>query len=169
MINRCQFTPDGSNPPIPVPLDDICTVPTEAMAYFLAELAVGDGKGKDVLEIGTGSGYQSAVLAERCRTVVSMDVALRPGVADRLPSNVALMVGNGYEYDTEEQFDAVLVTFAAAYIATSWVKQVKDGGLLVVPVECGNGTRISVYKKEGTELRLNNVAAWAPFTPGVQA
>lgn len=177
MIDRCQFTPNGDNPPFPVPLDDLCTVPTESMAYLLASLLLGEAQAdgfevqeKDVLEIGTGSGYQTAILAERCRSVVSVDVKMQPTAPLRLPANVALILANGYEYDSGEQFDAVLVTFGASQVAKSWVSQLKDGGRLVVPLDSGTGCcRVSVFERVGDELRLLEVAAYAPFTPGAEA
>lgn len=176
MINRCLFTPNGDDPPFPVPLDDLCTVPTESMAYLLASLLLGESQAdgdeagrKDVLEIGTGSGYQTAVLASRCRSVLSIDVKMQPSAVLHLPENVALAVANGYEYDSGEQFDGVLVTFGASAIAESWVRQVRVGGRLVVPIDTGTTYRISVYERKEAGLELVDVAAYAPFTPGAEA
>ncbi len=177
MIDRCLFTPNGDNPPFPVPLDDLCTVPTEEMARLLANLVLGgdDDPGltvvsyKDILEIGTGSGYQAAILAERCRSVFSVDVKLQPNAATLTPSNVVLMTADGYEFDSGEQFDGVLVTFGAARIAESWVKQTKVGGRLVIPLDTGTGCRISVYERTKHGLELLDVVAYANFTPGAEA
>jgi protein-L-isoaspartate(D-aspartate) O-methyltransferase len=173
MIDRRQYTPDGSNPPFPVPINDLCTVPTEEMAMLLANLVLGENpeaaKLKDILEIGTGSGYQAAILAERCRSLVSIDVCLNRALEEKLPSHVALVVANGYEYDTEEQFDGVLVTFGAHAIAASWGWQLKEGARLVVPLLRGSGSAISVYARIGDQLALLEVVAYAPFTKGVEA
>jgi protein-L-isoaspartate(D-aspartate) O-methyltransferase len=173
MIDRCQFTPDGSNPPFPVPINDLCTVPTEEMAMLLANLVLGSdeasAKQKDILEIGTGSGYQAAILAERCRSLVSIDVCLDRSVAERLPAHVALIAANGYEYDTGEEFDGVLVTFGAHSLAVSWGLQLKQGARLVVPIVRGNSSAISVYERVGEQLKLIEVVAYAPFTKGVEA
>lgn len=177
MINRCLFTPNGDNPPFPVPLDDLCTVPTEDMVCLLANLVLGgdDDPGltvvafKDILEIGTGSGYQAAILAERCRSVFSIDVKMQASAALHLPENVVLMLANGYEYDSGEQFDGVLVTFGASRVAESWVKQTKVGGRLVVPLDTGTGCRISVYERTADGIKLLDVVAYANFTPGAEA
>lgn len=171
MINRSSFTPDGDNPPFAVPIDDLCTVPTEWMAILLADLLIGDRDPSkmDVLEIGTGSGYQTAVLAERCRSVVSIDLQTSDAVAKKLPDHVALIKGNGYEVDTEEQFDGVLVTFGSKWVSPIWCKQVRNGGRLVVPIEIGGTCRISVYEKVGGGIVLIDVAAYAAFTPGAEA
>lgn len=172
MIDRCLFTPNGDNPPFPVPLDDLCTVPTEGMANLLAELvldAPGNIAEKDILEIGTGSGYQAAILAERCRSVFSVDVKLQPNAALHTPPNVVLMQTNGYEFDSGEQFDGVLVTFGASRIAESWVRQTKAGGRLVIPLDTGTGSRISVYERTNEGIDLVDVVAYANFTPGAEA
>lgn len=166
MIDRSLYTPDGSNPPFPVPINDLCTVPTPQMAYFLADLLNSDG---DILEIGTGSGYQTAILAERARFVVSIDIEHEYGIEARLPSNVALMVHNGYEFDTGEQFDAILVTFGASRVSPVWEKQLKDGGRLVVPIVVGHSSRISIFERVGNNLILIDVAGYASFTPGAEA
>lgn len=124
---------------------------------------------KDILEIGTGSGYQAAILAQSCRSVVSLDVCQDRSVAEKLPSNVALIAANGYEYDTGEQFDGVLVTFGAQHIAQSWGLQLKQGARLVVPLIRGDSSAISVYERQGDQLCLIEVVAYAPFTKGVEA
>ena len=165
MIDRTLFTPQHDDPPHPVPIDDLCTVPTSEMAYLLADALNTNG---DVLEIGSGSGFQCAVLAERCRSVVSIECRLHE-IAHKLPNHVALIVGNGYEYDTGEEFDGVLVTFATSAISPVWATQVKDGGRLVVPLQIGTTCRISVYERHGDELHLMEAIGYAPFAEGVQA
>lgn len=138
---------------------------------LLADLLIGDRDASkmDVLEIGTGSGYQTAVLAERCRSIVSIDLQTTEEVAQRLPDHVALMKGNGYEVDTGEQFDGVLVTFGSKAVSPIWFRQVKNGGRLVVPIEVGGTCQISVYEKVGSGIILIDVAAYAGFTPGAEA
>jgi protein-L-isoaspartate(D-aspartate) O-methyltransferase len=169
VIDRSLYTPDGTNPPFPVPINDICTVPTNEMAYLLRNLVMGDKRDVDLLEIGTGSGFQTAVLAESCRSVVSLDIERQPRVAERLPSNVALIIANGYEWDSSEQFDGVLVTFATTSLSSNWIRQTKSGGRLVVPLVRGASCAISVFQKVGSGLILVDVVAYAPFTQGAEA
>jgi len=169
MINRALFTPDGTNPPCAVPINDICTVPTQEMAYLLRDMVIANRQNIDILEIGTGSGFQTAVLAESCRSVVSLDIERQPHVAERLPNNVALIIANGYEWDSSEQFDGVLVTFATTALSMNWIKQTKSGGRLVVPLSRGNSCAISVFEKVGSGLVLVDVVAYAPFTQGAEA
>jgi len=94
-----------------------------------------------VLEIGTGSGYQAAILAELTGQVYSIEIieALGKQAAERLPElgydNVTVRIGDGY-YGWEEHapFDAIVVTAAASHVPPPLVAQLKPGGLMVIPV-----------------------------------
>lgn len=169
MIDRRLFTPNGDDPPCPVPVNDLCTVPTAGMAHLMADLVVNGKQDADILEIGTGSGYQAAVLAERCKTVVTIDIVRQPGVDELLPKNVFVMHANGYEYDTHEKYDGVLVTFRANRLSGSWLNQLKEGGRLVVPMVCGEQARITIYVRRSNELELVDVIGYANFTEGFEA
>jgi protein-L-isoaspartate(D-aspartate) O-methyltransferase len=99
------------------------------------------GKNDVVLEIGTGSGYQAAVLADLTRRVYTIEIipALAEGAVDRLRrlgySNVETRVGDGY-YGWEEAapFDGIVVTAAATGIPPPLIRQLKPGGRMVIPV-----------------------------------
>lgn len=171
MIDRCLFTPDGSNPPCAVPINDLCTVPTEQMAYLLADLVIGDRDASklDLLEIGTGSGYEAAILSERCRSLVSIEIADVQKAASLLPENVALIHANGYEFDTQEEFDGVLVTFGSRSVSPAWAKQVKDGGRLVVPLLVSGMSQIRLYERNRDLLKLLEIVGYAEFTEGILA
>ncbi len=94
-----------------------------------------------VLEIGTGSGYQAAVLAELVPEVYSMEIVpeLADQAAERLRglgyTDIHLRLGNGY-YGWEEAapFDAVIVTCAPDHVPPPLVEQLKEGGRMVIPV-----------------------------------
>lgn len=166
MIDRALFTPDGSNPPFPVVISDTQTVPTEQMAHLLADLLNTKG---DVLEIGTGSGYQTAILAERCRSVTSIEVDPIEGTEHKLPDNVVLIHADGLSYETHEQFDGILVTFGVPGIAESWMNQLAEGARLVVPLSDRRLAKIAVYEKVGDALVLVDIAGYAPFTEPAEA
>jgi protein-L-isoaspartate(D-aspartate) O-methyltransferase len=94
-----------------------------------------------VLEVGTGSGYQAAVLAELARRVHTIEIIEELGdqAARRLQRlgyrNVEAAIGDGY-YGWQERapFDAIVVTAAASHIPPHLVRQLKPGGRMVIPV-----------------------------------
>ena len=94
-----------------------------------------------VLEIGTGSGYQAAVLAPLVATVCTMEIipALAERAAPRLAGlgtgNVRARIGDGYFGWPEcGPFDAIIVTAAAGHVPLPLVRQLKPGGRMVIPV-----------------------------------
>jgi len=97
--------------------------------------------GARILEVGTGSGYQAAVLAELAEEVFTIEIieALGEQATERLKvlgfGNVRVQLGDGY-YGWEEYapFDAIVVTAAASHIPPPLVKQLKPGGRMVIPV-----------------------------------
>jgi protein-L-isoaspartate(D-aspartate) O-methyltransferase len=94
-----------------------------------------------VLEIGTGSGYQAAILAELAQTVCTIEIIepLAKLAEERLRAQgyarVRTKVGDGY-YGWEEcgPFDAIMVTAAASHVPPPLVRQLKPGGRIVIPV-----------------------------------
>lgn len=111
-----------------------------------------------ILEIGTGSGYQAAVLAEIVDSVYTIEIVTELGetATDRLQElgydNVKVIKADGYN-GLEEQapFDAIVVTAASEHIPPSLIRQLKEGGKMVIPV--GSPflvqTLMLVEKKEG--------------------
>ena len=97
--------------------------------------------GDSVLELGTGSGYQAAMLAELTGHVYSIEIIEELGeqAAGRLSrlgyDNVTTRIGDGY-YGWEEHapFDAIVVTAAASHVPPPLVEQLKPGGRMVIPV-----------------------------------
>jgi protein-L-isoaspartate(D-aspartate) O-methyltransferase len=94
-----------------------------------------------VLEIGTGSGYQAAVLAEIVKEVCTIEI--RKSLADmamkRLKElgykNVKVKYADGYfGWEEYAPFDAIIITAAANHIPTPLIKQVKEGGRLIIPL-----------------------------------
>lgn len=94
-----------------------------------------------VLEVGTGSGYQTAVLAELATRVYTIEVIRELGEAsaERLRalgySNIEYHIGNGYAgWPEHAPYDGIIVTAAAAHIPPALVEQLRPGGRLVIPV-----------------------------------
>lgn len=109
------------------------------VAYMTAALAL---KPEDrVLEVGTGSGYQTAILAKLCKHVYSVE--LNSILSDRAASNlnklqiknVSLYVKDGYEGLSENApYDAIIVTAAPDHFPTTLIEQLGQGGRMVIPV-----------------------------------
>lgn len=97
--------------------------------------------GQTILEIGTGSGYQAAVLAEIVDKVYTIEIVseLAATASERLRElgydNVRVISGDGYHgLDDEAPFDAIVVTAASEHIPPSLIKQLKEGGRMIIPV-----------------------------------
>jgi len=124
----------------PLPIDGGQTISQPYIVALMTEAMELTGKDK-VLEIGTGSGYQTAILAELAEHVFSIDrVASLASAARRLLEslnyyNVAIRVGDGtYGWREEAPFDAIIVTAGAPNIPRTFVEQISIGGRLVIPV-----------------------------------
>ena len=125
-----------------------------------------------VLEVGTGSGYQAAVLAECVREVLSIEI-VEPLArrADALLKelgyrNVRVRVGDGYDgWPEEAPFDAILVTAAPDRIPQPLLDQLRVGGRLVIPVGGGRQDLVVVTRTEsGYERRTEIPVRFVPMT-----
>ena len=94
-----------------------------------------------VLEVGTGSGYQAAILSRICKEVYTVEIIPPLGenaaalLKDLEYDNVKVEIGDGY-YGWEEYapFDGIMVTAAATYIPPPLIKQLKPGGKMIIPI-----------------------------------
>jgi protein-L-isoaspartate(D-aspartate) O-methyltransferase len=143
-VPRHEFVPPDQRAyaylDIPLPIGHEQTISQPAVVALMTELIVPQ-RGKRVLEIGTGSGYQAAVLAQAgCRVwTIEIFEALAQEARARLArlgySNVEVRHGDGYAgWPEEAPFDAILVTAAADSIPPALLDQLAPGGRLVMPV-----------------------------------
>ncbi len=124
----------------PLPIGQGQTISQPYIVAFMTE-ALGLRGGETVLEVGTGSGYQAAVLAEIAARVYSIEIvlALANEARSRLVglgySDVQVRAGDGYAgWPEAAPFDAIMVTAAAPRIPEPLKEQLRDGGRLVLPV-----------------------------------
>ena len=124
----------------PLPIGERQTISQPYIVALMTEALALQGMEK-VLEIGTGSGYQTAVLAQIADRVCSIErIASLAGAARRMLDylnayNVAIRVGDGtFGWKEESPFDAILVTAGAPKIPSLLIEQLKAGGRLVIPV-----------------------------------
>jgi protein-L-isoaspartate(D-aspartate) O-methyltransferase len=143
-VPRHEFVPASerrsayANRPLPIGMGQTISQPfIVALMTDLMEVRAGDR----VLEVGTGSGYQAALLAELAGTVYTIEIVepLAREAAERLKRlgyrNVETRVGDGYKGWPEfAPFDAIMVTAAPREVPQPLVDQLKPGGRLVVPV-----------------------------------
>ncbi|MBB5158278.1 protein-L-isoaspartate O-methyltransferase [Saccharopolyspora phatthalungensis] len=166
-----------------LPLEDLRAV------YDDAPLAIGHGQvttqpslsarmleglaltgGEHVLEIGTGAGFQTALLARLAGDVVSIewwpDLSEQAGrvLATEGVDNVELVVGDGRRGVPERApFDAVLVSAAALEVPVPLVEQLRWGGRLVQPIGAGGNERVMLFERTESGLRRIDVLALARF------
>ncbi|MDH3974557.1 MAG: protein-L-isoaspartate(D-aspartate) O-methyltransferase [Deltaproteobacteria bacterium] len=163
-VKRHLFVPKAaqhqaySDHPLPIGYGQTISQPY-IVALMTEKLEV--KKGDKVLEIGTGSGYQAAVLAETGAKVWTIEIIkeLSKSAGQNLKKNgyghVEVKHGDGY-YGWKEAgpFDAVIVTAAANHIPPPLLKQLKEGGRLIIPLGSTTyyQTLTLVTKKEGKHL-----------------
>jgi len=143
-IPRDKFVPESYidsafyNAPLPIGHGQTISQPyIVAIMTDLLELESDDV----VLEIGTGSGYQAAILSQLCRQVYTIEYV--PALADMAKShfeklgynNIECKVDNGYDgWPEHAPYDAIIVTAAAKEIPEPLIEQLKPGGRMVIPV-----------------------------------
>ena len=124
----------------PLPIGSAQTISQPSLVAFMTEQLQLTARSR-VLEIGTGSGYQTAILAELASEVFTIErlPELAAGARERLGTlgyrNILFLVGDGaLGWEEEAPFDAIIVTAAAETLPLPLVEQLRPGGRLVVPV-----------------------------------
>jgi len=140
----------------PLPIGEGQTISQPYMVAIMTELLELEGNEK-VLEIGTGSGYQAAVLSRLCQWVYTVERLVR--LSNRAKRtlelcgyhNVTLLVGDGTEgWPADAPYDAIIVTAGAPSVPETLLDQLRVGGRLVIPVgDRFTQTLRRVIKKKG--------------------
>jgi len=126
-----------------------------------------------VLEVGTGSGYQAAILARLARKVCSIEIvpklaeAAAKALKDLAYDNVSVRVGDGYDGWLEcGPFDAIVVTAALEQLPPPLIEQLKVGGRLVMPVGPAYTTQhLTVVEKAASGKTTTRSVALVRFVP----
>ena len=176
-VPRHLFVPEGvrgcAHADEPLPIGEGQTISQPYIVAYMTEV-LGLGGAEKALEVGTGSGYQTAVLAELVREVFTVEIVERlslraRGILDGLGyDNIHYRVGDGSEgWPEAAPFDAVIVTAAAARIPEPLEDQLAVGGRMIVPVGTDFQELILVHRdKKG--LRRERLLA-VRFVPLVKA
>lgn len=147
----------------PLPIGQNQTISQPYIVAYMTE-QISPKPGMKVLEIGTGSGYQAAILAQiGCRVYT---IELLDELANRAATTlkelgytkVSVKCGDGYQgWPEEAPFDAIIVTAAPEYIPPKLIEQLKDGGIMVLPVGPVNSVQFLklVTKKESKTTETN--------------
>ena len=143
-VPRHLFVPEAQKPHAyenrPLPIGEGQTISQPYIVALMTDLLKIE-KHHRVLEVGTGSGYQAAVLAELARSVHTIEIVEPLGrqARERLTRlgyrNVEVRIGDGYKgWPDEAPFDAIMVTAGAPHVPPPLVQQLRAGGRMVIPV-----------------------------------
>ena len=166
-VPRHLFVPDeyinSAYTDHPLPIGRGQTISQPYMVALMTE-ELKPKKNETILEIGTGSGYQAAILAELFKKVFSMERV--PELAKKSSetlktlnySNVVMITGDGSLGSNENApYDKILVTCGAPGIPSSYVDQLKDGGIIVIPLGNRFGQTLSVITKKNGQLQAKEI------------
>jgi protein-L-isoaspartate(D-aspartate) O-methyltransferase len=122
--------------------------------------------GQRVLEIGTGSGYQAAVLACLVEQVFSLEIVpeladtARQRLRDLGYANIRMQIGDGYHgWPEQAPFDAIIVTAAADHVPEPLLQQLRSNGRMVIPVGCPSRHQVLrlIEKDDGGKLTSRDI------------
>jgi len=132
----------------PLPIGHGQTISQPYIVAIMTDL-IEPGPGCRALEVGTGSGYQAAILSELCHKVYTIEIieALGTTARERLARlgyrNVTVRVGDGYYgWDEHAPFDVIVVTAVASQVPPPLLRQLKPGGRMILPI----GTRFTAQE-----------------------
>ena len=175
-VPRQRFVPsryqDSAYRDGPLPIGYGQTISQPYMVAFMTEI-IRPHPGQRVLEIGTGSGYQAAILAETGARVFTIEII--PELAEQARTllqqlgylHIQCRTGDGY-YGWPEQapFDAIVVTAAAEFIPPPLLEQLKDGGRMIIPVGSPFlAQTLMLVEKHGAEITTRSLfpVRFVPF------
>ena len=174
-VERHRFVPekylDSAYSDQPLPIGEGQTISQPYIVALMTELLELKGNEK-VLEIGTGSGYQAAILAELAKEVYTIEIIelLAFMAKERLSElgyqNVKVKAGDGYlGWPEAAPFDAIIVTAAPDHVPKPLIDQLKEGGRMVVPVGTYTQELKKIVKRSGKMETLDVIPVlFVPMT-----
>ena len=166
-VPRHKFVPDiymeyaYNDYPLPIGEEQTISQPY-IVAYMTAALKLEPND--KVLEIGTGSGYQAAVLAEICDSVYTIEIfeSLGNKALKLLNSlhydNIKVKIGDGYKGWPEfSPFDVIIVTCSPSEIPQALIDQLEEGGRMIIPVGLKNNQNLVLLKKKNGKIKQHSV------------
>ena len=160
-VQRHQFVPEvlrkTAYGDTALPIGEGQTISQPYIVALMTEV-INPNSDMKVLEIGTGSGYQAAVLAELCKSVYTIEIVDILGkrakqILTRLYKNVHVRIGDGYRgWPEVAPFDAILVTCAPTKVPQPLTDQLKESGRMVIPVGGSGVQELYVLTKKNGRL-----------------
>ena len=181
-VPRHEFVPESQRSKAyenrPLPIGRGQTISQPYIVALMTDL-LQPQPGQRVLEIGTGSGYQAAVLSRLVSRVYSMEIIaeLASESRQRLQrlgyENISIRAADGYNgWPDEAPFDSIIVTAAISHIPPPLVRQLKPGGRMVIPVGTRFQTQYLTLVEKDPEGRVTTrqliPVIFVPFTGGHQ-
>jgi protein-L-isoaspartate(D-aspartate) O-methyltransferase len=176
-VPREKFIPEDlanhayDNSPLPIGYNQ--TISQPYIVAFMTEAAKLTGNSR-ILEIGTGSGYQAAILSRLCKEVYTVEVI--PSLAEKAQkifnelkyNNINSRISDGYKgWPEQAPFDAIIVTAAPKSIPEELVNQLKINGRLIIPVGENRQELIRITKKQSQKIITEKLMA-VKFVPMVK-
>lgn len=174
LVPRHLFVPEAvhhrayDDAPVPIGFGQTASQPS-LQALYLQVLRIQSHQ--KVLEIGTGSGYQTALLAHLARHVYSVErirelsARARMVLDDLRFSNIALLVGDGtIGWSRYAPYDAILVTAASPGAPQALLDQLAEGGRMLIPVGDRNEQTLTLFENTPTGIRREDITA-CTFVP----
>jgi protein-L-isoaspartate(D-aspartate) O-methyltransferase len=167
-VERHRFLPHDQWPSAygdhPLPIGEEQTISQPYIVALMTE-ALGLGGTEKILEVGTGCGYQTAILAELARAVYSVEILPRlargaRAILDELGyRNVQIQVGDGHlGWPEHGPYDGILVAAAPREVPAALLSQLKEVGKLVIPVGLLN-QELEVHTRRGDKFRVERIAS----------
>jgi protein-L-isoaspartate(D-aspartate) O-methyltransferase len=160
----------------PLPIGAGQTISQPYIVALSTDLVVPEAHHK-VLEVGTGSGYQAAILAEIVQKVYSIEIleplalTARKALSELQYKNIEIRVGDGYKgWPEQAPFDSIVVTAAAPRVPEALVAQLKVGGRMVIPVGASGAIQdlLLIVKTAPDKVEQKSVlqVRFVPLVPG---